>query len=718
MGKVRISELNIQITGNAAGLLAATRASRNSIQVMARLTNSSAREMQGSFLDLNGTLTKTLALFGGLKAASIAKNELFDSVRLAANAEQTAIGFEVLLGNAEAAKNVIADLYKFVETTPFRLEEVQQSAKLLSAFGFEQKKLLPTLRALGDIASATGDPLKEIADLYGRTRVENRLYTRDLNQFTSRGIDVLSKMADQFGVTKSEIRAMAEAGTLSFADIERAIASMTARGGQYFKLTQRQAETTAGEFSNFLDEVDALKREFGAGLLPTLGDFLGLIRETIAGTNDQVDALAAMRDAGKTFGTSLRFAVSTIQSAYAGLIGVNIEAAEFIDNTARIQAALTGFDLTPFTSGYLDSLNKQYDEAIERAEKLFKIGRESKANSRVGGADNETLADQLGNLTDAAIGAKKQLELLEKQATSTADKIREKYASPLEKFKQNVREIQQAAASGGLEPEFVNRALAGEIEALRNSYRGLKNELKDNPANERGSQEAIAANFRRKYGKLPQDDNKELNALIAQIAKEQKQNAEQIKAAAKQTATEASELKEESKRTAASVAELGVAASKTAKVILDNITANLNRGGVDAVADATKRSVQIAGFGANAFGSQHGVELGQKLGGSSLGRTQEPGSLLEVGKAFGDAINSYFKRTQEPTSPSRSDSIRLKNQGDRLRSNDRKSEMELRGLRRDVSQTGQSQVQVLKQIASTLANAPEPQRIEIIEHSL
>jgi methyl-accepting chemotaxis protein len=713
MARVNISTLNITITGNARGLLSATNASRQSINRMARDNQTAAQRLAGSFGEFNKILARTIALYATFRAAGAVGGAIGDSVRLAANAEQTAIGFEVLLGSAEAAKKTIADLYDFVETTPFRLEEVQQSTKLLAAFGFEQEKLQPTLRALGDIASATGQPLKEIADLYGRTRVENRLYTRDLNQFTSRGIDVLGKLAEQFGVNKTEIRAMAEAGTLSFADIERAIASMTARGGQYFQLTQRQAETTAGEYSNFLDEVDALKREFGLGLIPTLSEFLGVLRETVAGTDDAAASLRLAKEAGKSLGEFARSAAGWLAVLNANFVLIDIQVARLLSVFAELAAVIPGLDVTPFTSGFLDNLNRQYEKAIQRADKLLDLNQRLSKATGVNTDGEKSLADLLGNLTDEAIGAKKQLELLEKQAVDTADKIRKEYASPLEKFKDAIRELAQAGISGDLEPEFINRALRDEVDKLRESYKKLKNELKENVAIERGSQEDLEDQFKRRFKEQQDEDAQDLKKLIFDIAKEEKARAENLKASAEQTAVAADRLKDSLDRASKNTAEMADAAKKATENLLANQRKSVrNEDSYRSLKEGSAAFVLGPGF-FNAFVAEKGLENGQRLGKSLLGDDRDPGSNVEIGEAIGGAINGYFQRTQ-------TDRERRTDKPDRLRepSNTNRRDTAQRTdkeLQRVVASTSQNEVQRLDRIAGAIERAPL-QTIEVVEY--
>ena len=207
---VNISKLNIIITANAKQLRSAVDESNSALSRFRKGVDFLTPKLTG----LTGTLTRVFAAFVAFRTVSFGFEQLFDSVKLAADAEQAQISLKVLLGSAEDASKTLEGLYDFVESTPFRLTELQDSTRKLAAFGFEAREILPTLRSLGDLASATGNPIQELADLVGRARAENRQYTKDLNQFTSRGIPILQELASVHGVALEGVRALAADGRI------------------------------------------------------------------------------------------------------------------------------------------------------------------------------------------------------------------------------------------------------------------------------------------------------------------------------------------------------------------------------------------------------------------------------------------------------------------------------------------------------------------------
>ena len=131
-----------------------------------------------------------LALEAGLEGVAGAFGQLKDAVKLAADLEQTTIAFEVMLKSANAAKEMIGDIRKFAATTPFNNKELTDSARQLLAYGVAADQVIPTVKMLGDVSAAFGKDLKidRLAFLYGTAFAQERLFTKDMNQFAQAGM--------------------------------------------------------------------------------------------------------------------------------------------------------------------------------------------------------------------------------------------------------------------------------------------------------------------------------------------------------------------------------------------------------------------------------------------------------------------------------------------------------------------------------------------------
>lgn len=240
---------------------------------------SQARERMEE-LDRSGlSVQKTL----GRLASAFALKELVGKITaVRGEFQQLEVAFETMLGSAEKADALLGQLTRTAATTPFGLEDVAQGAKQLLAYGFEAEKVNETLVRLGDIAAGLSVPLNDLVYLYGTTMAQGRLYTQDLNQFTGRGIPMISELAKQFGVAESKVKELVEAGKVGFPEVQKVIESLTDEGGKFGGLMEAQSKTISGQISNIEDALSMMFNELGQRSE-------GIINKTLSGVSYMVE---------------------------------------------------------------------------------------------------------------------------------------------------------------------------------------------------------------------------------------------------------------------------------------------------------------------------------------------------------------------------------------------------------------------------------------------
>jgi len=190
--------------------------------------------------------------------------------------QQLQVAFETMLGSAEKSNELFAQLVKTAAITPFGLEDVANGAKQLLAYGLEAEKVNEALTRLGDIAAGLSVPLNDLVYLYGTTMAQGRLYTQDLNQFTGRGIPMLSELAKQFGVAENKVKDLVESGKVGFPEVQKVIESLTDEGGKFGGLMKAQSKTITGQISNIEDALYMMFDEIGQ-------ESEGIINKTLSG---------------------------------------------------------------------------------------------------------------------------------------------------------------------------------------------------------------------------------------------------------------------------------------------------------------------------------------------------------------------------------------------------------------------------------------------------
>lgn len=199
----------------------------------------------------------------GLGMAFSMKGLVAEVANVRGQFQQLEVAFNTMLGSADKADALMAQLVRTAATTPFDLEGVAQGAKQLLAYGMEAEKVNETLIRLGDIAAGLSMPLNDLVYLYGTTMAQGRLYTQDLNQFTGRGIPMIQELAKVFGVAESKVKDLVEAGRVGFPEVQKVIENLTGEGSKFGGLMEEQSKTISGQIRNIKDDIASMFNDMG-----------------------------------------------------------------------------------------------------------------------------------------------------------------------------------------------------------------------------------------------------------------------------------------------------------------------------------------------------------------------------------------------------------------------------------------------------------------------
>lgn len=195
----------------------------------------------------------------------------FQAVKTASDFQQMDIAFQTLLGSEEKAKVLTKEILALTKETPFQLKDTILGATRLLAFNIEAEKVIPTLRMLGDIASAVGtERLPNLILALGQVKTAGVLRGQERRQFTEAGVALPALLAESLGVDIKEIEPLTRRGKISFEQVEKAIIKATSEGGKFFNLMKKQSKTTAGRFSNLIDTITIAGAVLGKEIIRVL----------------------------------------------------------------------------------------------------------------------------------------------------------------------------------------------------------------------------------------------------------------------------------------------------------------------------------------------------------------------------------------------------------------------------------------------------------------
>jgi tape measure domain-containing protein len=296
--------LGADITALRRSMAGATAMVATSAKKMASLTAAGLKVGLGAALAGGG-----VALAAGMKA-----------VTSAADFEQTKVAFTTLIGDAAKAEQTLAQLRELGAKTPFEFPELADAGRKLIAFGEGSDTVAATLARIGDVSAGVQAPVNEIAELYGKARVQGRLFAEDINQLTGRGIPIIGELAKQFGVSDSEVKKLVESGKVGFPNIERAFIDMTSQGGKFTGMMEAQSKTTNGLFSTLKDTINEVFLTLGT---PINDAIRPLVEQAIA-LAQKLAPLAAQ--AGTKIRDAVQYVIAIFKSGqFLNLVGSGLQ---------------------------------------------------------------------------------------------------------------------------------------------------------------------------------------------------------------------------------------------------------------------------------------------------------------------------------------------------------------------------------------------------------
>lgn len=248
--------------------------------------------------------------------------------------QQLEVAFTTLLQSKEKADALMSQMVELAAKTPFDLQGVASGARQLLAYGFAAEDITDTLTRLGNVAAGLGLNLQDLTWLYGTTAVQGRLYTRDVMQFQSRGIDLAGELATQLGKTRAEISQMVTEGKIGFPEVQKAIESMTNEGGKFHNLMQEQSKTITGLISNLGDALDMMFNDLGKS---QEGVITGVLKGTISLVENYQKVLDILIPLVSAYGAYKATLILTAAAQKIVVTAANIKA--FFDLAKGITAA-------------------------------------------------------------------------------------------------------------------------------------------------------------------------------------------------------------------------------------------------------------------------------------------------------------------------------------------------------------------------------------------
>lgn len=190
---------------------------------------------------------------------------------------------EAILQNKPKADEIFNKTVELAVKSPFRIKDLVDYTRQLSAYRIESDKLYDTTKRLADVSAGLGVDMGRLILAYGQVKAAAYLRGSEVRQFTEAGVNMYGELQEYFKEVKGEayttaqIVDMISKRKVTFEDVEAIFQRMTDKGGTFYNMQEIQAETLQGKISNLKDAFDVMLNDIGKA---NEGTFKGLISAT------------------------------------------------------------------------------------------------------------------------------------------------------------------------------------------------------------------------------------------------------------------------------------------------------------------------------------------------------------------------------------------------------------------------------------------------------
>lgn len=297
---------------------------RNTFGVVALAAASAARKMRTAMLGL--------ADFG---------------LDIAGRNEKYIETFKVLTGSAEEGLSTFNRIKRFSALTPFNLPDLAEAGLRLTSIGQRGEEVTKTMRMLGDAAQGDVQKFKTAIRVYSQTAERGILYERQVKQLLDRSILSYKDIADAMGVSVARSKEMQKEGKVGFDILQKAFEKVTAEGGRFHNMLERQSKLLVGLRSTYKDNLEILAGEIAKPTLEIETLILKLkieLVQALATIIKQTGPLAIGLLYGAAAGLALAVALGAALAALSilGIVGTAITGGLLVGLIA-VGAAVGGF---------------------------------------------------------------------------------------------------------------------------------------------------------------------------------------------------------------------------------------------------------------------------------------------------------------------------------------------------------------------------------------
>lgn len=332
---------------------------------------------------------------------------------------------EAILQNKPKADEIFNKTVELAVKSPFRIKDLVDYTRQLSAYRIESDKLYDTTKRLADVSAGLGVDMGRLILAYGQVKAAAYLRGSEVRQFTEAGINMYGELQQYFKEVKGEaytteqIVDMISKRKVTFEDVEAIFQRMTDKGGTLYNMQEIQAETLQGKISNLKDAFDVMLNDIGKANE-------GTMKGMVSWGTSMLDNWKALAEIGKALIPILiaikansMFAKTSLGQAFSQASGTGIVRykALFVNSLdgmkkalkdfgGLVKSSLSGIGVGLAIYAVAEVITTVYDKISKYNENVRKAEEETiKAKGAIG-----ALAGTYNDLANAATNANGKLE--------------------------------------------------------------------------------------------------------------------------------------------------------------------------------------------------------------------------------------------------------------------------------------------------------------------
>lgn len=332
---------------------------------------------------------------------------------------------EAILQNKPKADEIFNKTVELAVKSPFRIKDLVDYTRQLSAYRIESDKLYDTTKRLADVSAGLGVDMGRLILAYGQVKAAAYLRGSEVRQFTEAGINMYGELQQYFKEVKGEayttaqIVDMISKRKVTFEDVEAIFQRITDKGGTFYNMQEIQAETLQGKISNLKDAFDVMLNDIGKANE-------GTMKGMVSWGTSMLDNWKALAEIGKALIPILiaikansMFAKTSLGQAFSQASGTGIVRykALFVNSLdgmkkalkdfgGLVKSSLSGIGVGLAIYAVAEVITTVYDKISKYNENVRKAEEETiKAKGAIG-----ALAGTYNDLANAATNANGKLE--------------------------------------------------------------------------------------------------------------------------------------------------------------------------------------------------------------------------------------------------------------------------------------------------------------------